>query len=76
MSEIHIQIGEILKNARIKKNISLEKVSFKTKISIQNLNNIENGKIHLFAGVFYYKSFKTWTPSLEAKEYMAGKSTE
>tara|TARA_B100000427_G_scaffold8217_1_gene7363 strand:+ start:394 stop:1206 length:813 start_codon:yes stop_codon:yes gene_type:complete len=57
MSEIHIQIGEILKNARIKKNISLEKVSFKTKISIQNLNNIENGKIHLFAGVFYYKSF-------------------
>ena len=56
MSE-YIQIGQILKNYRLKRDISLEKISNKTKISIQNLTNIEEGNFHLIAGKFYQKSF-------------------
>ena len=57
MKEVYIEIGQTLKNYRLKRKLTLEKISYKTKISIQNLNNIENGNLHLIAGEFYQRSF-------------------
>ena len=57
MKEAYIEIGQTLKNYRLKRKLTLEKISDKTKISIQNLNNIENGNLHLIAGEFYQRSF-------------------
>ena len=57
MSEENIKIGQILKTFRVKKNYSIEKISHKTKISIQNIENIEEGNFHLIGGKFYQKSF-------------------
>jgi len=69
MNEIHIQIGQILRNKRLKKNITLEKVSEKTKISLQNLKNIEDGRISLLPGEFYQKSFlKTYANTLRISD--------
>mgnify|MGYP000468736113 CR=1 FL=1 len=41
MKEVYIEIGQTLKNYRLKRKLSLEKISNKTKISIENLSNIE-----------------------------------
>ena len=69
MDEAYIQIGQILKDRRLKKNVSIEKISNKTKISIQNLINIEEGKFHLIGGRFYQKSFiKTYAKALRISE--------
>ena len=69
MDETHIQIGQILKDRRLKKNVSIEKISNKTKISIQNLINIENGELHLLAGEFYQRSFiKSYCAALRISE--------
>ena len=57
MSEEHIKIGQILKTFRLKKKYTLEKISHKTKISIQNIENIEEGNFDLIGGKFYQKSF-------------------
>ena len=57
MSEENIKIGQILKTFRVKKNYTIEKISHKTKISIQNIENIEEGNFHLIGGKFYQKSF-------------------
>ena len=57
MSEENIKIGQILKTCRVKKKYTLDKISYKTKISIQNIENIEEGKFHLIGGRFYQKSF-------------------
>ena len=57
MSEEHIKIGQILKTFRLKKKYTLEKISDKTKISIQNIENIEEGNFDLIGGKFYQKSF-------------------
>ena len=57
MREIYSEIGQTLKNYRLKRGVTLEKISNKTKISIQNLHNIENGDFHLLAGEFYQRSF-------------------
>ena len=38
-------VGQILKDYRLKKKITIEKISNKTKISIQNLINIEEGNL-------------------------------
>ena len=57
MSEEHIKIGQILKTFRQKKKYTLEKISHKTKISIQNIENIEEGNFDLIGGKFYQKSF-------------------
>ena len=57
MSEENIKIGQILKTFRVKKNYTIEKISDKTKISIQNIENIEEGKFDLIGGEFYQKSF-------------------
>ena len=57
MKEVYVEIGQTLKNYRLKRKLSLEKISNNTKISIQSLNNIENGNLHLIAGEFYQRSF-------------------
>ena len=57
INETYVQIGQRLKNSRLKKKLTLEKISKKTKISIQKLINIENGELHLLAGEFYQRSF-------------------
>ena len=57
MSEEHIKIGQILKTFRLKKKYTLEKISHKTKISIQNIENLEEGNFDLIGGKFYQKSF-------------------
>ena len=68
-NETYLEIGEILISTRVKKKITIEKISAKTKISIQNLNNIENGDFHLLAGKFYQKSFvKSYCAALRISE--------
>ena len=68
-NETYVEIGQILKNTRVKKKITIEKISAKTKISIQNLNNIENGDFHLLAGKFYQRSFvKSYCAALRISE--------
>ena len=69
MKEVYIEIGQTLKNYRLKRKLSLEKISNKTKISIENLNNIENGNLHLIAGEFYQRSFiKSYCNALRLSE--------
>ena len=69
MKEVYIEIGQTLKNYRLKRKLSLEKISNKTKISIENLSNIENGKFHLIAGEFYQRSFiKSYANALRIKK--------
>ena len=65
MREEYNTIGQILKNCRIKRKLSLEQVSNKTKISIQSLTNIENGRLDLIANKFFQKSFiKSYSKAL------------
>jgi len=69
MKEIYIEIGQTLKNYRLKRKLSLDKISYKTKISIENLSNIENGKFHLIGGQFYQRSFiKSYCNALRLSE--------
>lgn len=55
--ELLKNIGQILRNRRLKRDISLEKISENTKISIKNIIYIEKGEFHKLPGVFYQKSF-------------------
>ena len=55
--ELLKNIGQILHNRRLKRNISVEKISENTKISIKNVIYIEKGEFHKLPGVFYQKSF-------------------
>ena len=69
MSEEHNQIGLILKQYRTKRGLTLEKISNKTKISIQNLHHIEEGEIGSIGGKFYQKSFlKAYCNALRIKD--------
>ena len=69
MKAEYIQIGQTLKNCRLKRKLSLEKISNKTKISIQSLSNIENGNAHLIVGEFYQRSFiKSYAQALRISE--------
>ena len=69
INETYILIGQRLKDSRVKKKLTLEKISKKTKISIQNLINIENGELHLLAGEFYQRSFiKSYCAALRISE--------
>ena len=69
MSEENIKIGQIFKTFRVKKNYTIEKISHKTKISIQNIENIEEGNFHLIGGKFYQKSFlKLYSKALRISE--------
>ena len=69
MSEANIKIGQILKTRRVKKKFTLDKISNKTKISIQNLQNIEEGNFDSIGGRFYQKSFlKLYAKSLRISD--------
>lgn len=48
-------LGMILRNARIKKNLTLEALSRLTNISIAELSNLENGNIKEPSSVFLYR---------------------
>ena len=62
-------VGQILKDYRLKKKITIEKISSKTNISIQNLINIEEGNLNLIAGKFYQRSFiKSYIEALRISE--------
>ena len=62
-------VGQILKDYRLKKKITIEKISNKTKISIQNLINIEEGNLDLIGGQFYQRSFiKSYVEALRISE--------
>ena len=62
-------VGQILKDYRLKKKITIEKISHKTKISIQNLINIEEGNLDLIGGQFYQRSFiKSYVEALRISE--------
>ena len=62
-------VGQILKDYRLKKKITIEKISNKTKISIQNLINIEEGNLGLIGGQFYQRSFiKSYVEALRISE--------
>jgi len=50
------QLGQKLKEAREKKNISLEEISEKTKINLDFLKNFENGEFD-FLPEFYVRHF-------------------
>ncbi|MCK4761164.1 MAG: DUF4115 domain-containing protein [Candidatus Aminicenantes bacterium] len=51
------EIGEILKNERNNKNISLKQVSRKTNINTRFLKALEDGDWHLIRGDFYIKNY-------------------
>ena len=62
-------VGQILKDYRLKKKITIEKISNKTKITIQNLINIEEGNLDLIRGQFYQRSFiKSYVEALRISE--------
>lgn len=68
-NELYIEIGYKLRSIRIKRNLTLDKISEKTKISIQNLENIEEGRLDLLPGAFYQKSFiKTYANALRVSD--------
>ncbi len=48
-------LGIILRNARIKMNLTLEALSKLTNISIAELSNLENGNIKEPSSVFLYR---------------------
>lgn len=52
------KIGKILKQERIKNNLTLETLSNMTNISISTLSNIENDKIKNPSSVFLYRICK------------------
>lgn len=62
-------VGQILKDYRLKKKITIEKISRKTNITIQQLINIERGNLDLIGGQFYQKSFiKSYIEALRISE--------
>ena len=62
-------VGQILKDYRLKKKITIEKISRKTNITIQHLINIERGNLDLIGGQFYQKSFiKSYIEALRISE--------
>ena len=54
------KIGKILKQERIKNNLTLKKLSNMTDISISTLSNIENDKTENISGVFLYRLSKVF----------------
>jgi cytoskeleton protein RodZ len=50
-------VGSIIRTARLQAGLSLEQVSIKTRISVKNLQAIENDHFSEFSSAFFYKSF-------------------
>lgn len=55
--EQNLTIGELLKNARSKKNVSLEDVASKTKININILRALEKNEVEILPNKTYVKGF-------------------
>ena len=53
----NIKIGELLKNARVDKKLSIEDVSLKTKISINILKNLEANRLDMLPNKTYVRGF-------------------
>ena len=51
------RLGDVLKNTRIEKGMTLQEISNITKISVRYLNGIENGDWSMMPGNFYVKGF-------------------
>jgi transcriptional regulator with XRE-family HTH domain len=51
------QLGDVLKDTRIEKGMTLQDISNITKISVRYLNGIENGDWSMMPGNFYVKGF-------------------
>ncbi|MEJ2542899.1 MAG: DUF4115 domain-containing protein [Calditrichaceae bacterium] len=66
--EIKENIFEELKNIRIKKNLDLEKIADKTKISLKYLKAIESGNIKEIPEVYDKLFFQTYLNSLNIKK--------
>jgi len=66
--EIKKSIFEELKNIRIKKNLDLEKIAEKTKISLKYLEAIESGNIKEIPEVYDKLFFQTYLNSLNIKK--------
>ncbi len=49
------KIGQLLKQERIKRKITLKELASLTNISISTLSNIENNKIKRISNVFLYR---------------------
>lgn len=59
-------MGEILKNERLRKQITLEQISKMSNISVNILNAMENGKFEAVPGKFYIKNFlKSYLDAIE-----------
>ncbi len=50
-------VGNIIRIARLQAELSLEQVSVKTRISLKNLQAIEDDNLSQFSSSFFYKSF-------------------
>ncbi len=50
-------VGNIIRIARLQAGLGLEQVSVKTRISLKNLQAIEDDNLSQFASSFFYKSF-------------------
>ena len=66
--EIKENIFEELRNIRIKKNLDLEKIAEKTKISLRYLKAIESGNIKEIPEVYDKLFFQTYLNSLNIKK--------
>ncbi len=50
-------LGNVIRTARLQTGLSLEQVNAKTRISLQNLQAIEDDDLSQFSSAFFYKSF-------------------
>ena len=50
-------VGQILRNERLRQSLTLEEVSASTRISLKNLDAIENDDLKKISSPFFYRSF-------------------
>ncbi len=48
MTSMNAELGTALRNIRITRNITLQAAAEKARITVQSLQNIENGKPNIF----------------------------
>ena len=57
MSELYVKFGELLKLERKRKTLKLEDLSEQLKISVENLEHIENGDVNSLPSMIYFGLF-------------------
>ncbi|MFH1372236.1 MAG: RodZ domain-containing protein [bacterium] len=71
MSELHLKIGKLLRMERRRRSLTLEELSVRLKISINNLESIENGRPDALPAELYFDLFaKSYAEALEI-DYIA-----